>query len=200
MDKNLKRELMIQSLSPLAFLTIVRNLKFSIPLGNYQSLKEMATAIVAENKTLVFIMAICILWGLAAVYSFFSFSAFKWADKRRGYEIYNVKEKEDASLNFFMTIIIPLLIDDVYTIQGALTFAIIVLLMCILLEKTSLFYANPVLAIMGYRVYTFSFVSNVDYAEKTCIGVVKGNLKDSKVSVEYKAIDENVLYIREMTK
>ena len=52
-------------------------------------------------------------------------------------------------MNFFMTMIIPLLIDDVGTIQGAVTFLIIVVMMCALLSKTHLYYANPVLAILG---------------------------------------------------
>lgn len=38
-------------------------------------------------------------------------------------------------MNFFMTMIIPLLIDDVGTIQGAVTFLIIVVMMCALLSN-----------------------------------------------------------------
>lgn len=76
--------------------------------------------------------------------------AFRWTDKKQGYQLSSFVEKEDASLNFFMTMIIPLLIDDVGTIQGAVTFLIIVVMMCALLSKTHLYYANPVLAILGF--------------------------------------------------
>lgn len=58
-------------------------------------------------------------WILAAIISFISFTAFRWTDKKQGYQLSSFVEKEDASLNFFMTMIIPLLIDDVGTIQGA---------------------------------------------------------------------------------
>ena len=51
-------------------------------------------------------------WILAAVISFVSFTAFRWTDKKQGYQLSSFVEKEDASLNFFMTMIIPLLIDD----------------------------------------------------------------------------------------
>ena len=47
---------------------------------------------------------------------------FRWTDKKQGYQLSSFVEKEDASLNFFMTMIIPLLIDDVGTIQGAVTY------------------------------------------------------------------------------
>ena len=52
--------------------------------------------------------------------AFISFTAFRWTDKKQGYQLSSFVEKEDASLNFFMTMIIPLLIDDVGTIQGAI--------------------------------------------------------------------------------
>ena len=200
MNKNLKRMLMIQSLSPLALLTIIRNFSFKIPRRGFRSQDEWIAAFVKENSILIIVMILCLSWLLAALFSYFSFSAFKWSGRTRGYEIEDVIEKEDASLNFFMTMIIPLLIDDVYTIQGALTFAIIVIMMCALLEKTKLFYANPVLSSLGYRIYAFSFVDNTEYCKKTCIGVVQGHLSDCPESIEFKSIDKNVLYVKELIK
>ncbi len=58
-----------------------------------------------------------------------------------------VEYKEDAILNFFLTLIIPLLVDDVGGIQGALTFVAIVILICLLLYRT-----------VG-TVWSFSFVN-----------------------------------------
>ena len=200
MIKSLKRMLMLQSLSPLALLTIIRNFSFTLPVGEFKTSGEMIGVFIKENRILIVVMILCLIWIIAAVISYFSFSVFKWTDKKRGYEIKDVHEEEDASLNFFMTMIIPLLIDDVYTLQGALTFAIIVVLMCALLERTKLFYANPVLSLLGYRIYTFSFVDNSKYGEKTCIGVVQGNLNDNSGNIEFKPIDGNVFYVKEITR
>ena len=200
MIKSLKRMLMLQSLSPLALLTIIRNFSFTLPVGEFKTSGEMIGVFIKENRILIVVMILCLIWIIAAVISYFSFSVFKWTDKKRGYEIKDVHEEEDASLNFFMTMIIPLLIDDVYTLQGALTFAIIVVLMCALLDRTKLFYANPVLSLLGYRIYTFSFVDNSKYGEKTCIGVVQGNLNDNSGNIEFKPIDGNVFYVKEITR
>lgn len=200
MIKSLKRMLMLQSLSPLALLTIIRNFSFTLPVGEFKTSDEMIGVFIKENRILIVVMILCLIWIIAAVISYFSFSVFKWTDKKRGYEIKDVQEEEDASLNFFMTMIIPLLIDDVYTLQGALTFAIIVVLMCALLERTKLFYANPVLSLLGYRIYKFSFVDNSKYREKTCIGVVQGKLNDNSGNIEFKPIDGNVLYVKEITR
>ena len=103
-------------------------------------------------------------------------------------------------MNFFMTMIIPLLIDDVGTIQGAVTFLIIVVMMCALLSKTHLYYANPVLAILGYRVYEVTFKSNPDFNNEVCLAVVKGGFLKNSSTVEYKVINDTVLYMKEMNK
>lgn len=191
----MKFKLMIQSLSPLALLTIIRN--FSFVTVSCTNLKLGLKDFILANIVLLIVLLFCFIWVLSAVISLISFGVFKWNDKKSGYEICSVVEKEDASLNFFLTLIIPLLLDDVNTPQGALTFAIVVLLICILLYKTNLFYANPVLALLGYRVYEFSFKQNEEYSDKKYIGLCYGKLVDSG-SIEFKKITNKVMYIRGM--
>lgn len=182
MNLSLKHKLMLQSLSPLAFLTIVRNFKFT-PVSELAENQSYWGEFVRLNNVLIVVFLLCATWILAAVISFISFTAFRWTDKKQGYQLFSFVEKEDASLNFFMTMIIPLLIDDVGTIQGAVTFLIIVVMMCALLSKTHLYYANPVLAILGYRVYEVTFKSNPDFNNEVCLAVVKGGfLKKSEHS------------------
>ena len=199
MDLNLKHKLMLQSLSPLALLTIVRNFSF-VPVGELTENQTYWGEFIRLNNVLIVVFILCAAWIFAAVISFISFTAFKWTDKIQGYQLASFEEKEDASLNFFMTLIIPLLIDDVGTIQGATTFLIIVVMMCALLSKTHLYYANSVLAILGYRVYEVQFKRNPDFGEERCLAVVKGSLSKNLGSVEYKVINDTVLYMKEMKK
>lgn len=70
-------------------------------------------------------------------------------------------------------------------------------MMCALLEKTSLFYANPVLAILGYRVYSFSFQENTDYKNDKYIGIAYKRISDD-ATIEYKEISNGVFYIKEL--
>lgn len=196
----MKNKLMLQFLSPLAVLTMIRNFEFEIPKDFSLCSIDSWMALLVSNRILMFVMVLCMMWLIAAIESFVSFSAFVWTGKEQGYEIKNVQEKEDASLNFFMTMVIPLLIDDVGTIQGALTFLIIVILMIMLLGKTNLFYANPVLAILGYRVYEFTFVENSTFDNNKCIGVARGRLSKDVGSVEYEVISDAVVYTKEMKR
>lgn len=192
MNLSLKHKLMLQSLSPLAFLTIVRNFKFT-PVSELAENQSYWGEFVRLNNVLIVVFLLCATWILAAIISFISFTAFRWTDKKQGYQLSSFVEKEDASLNFFMTMIIPLLIDDVGTIQGAVTFLIIVVMMCALLSKTHLYYANPVLAILGYRVYEITFKSNPDFNNEICLAVVKGRFLKNPSTVEYKVINAKKL-------
>ena len=73
-------------------------------------------------------------------------------------------------------------------------------MMCALLSKTHLYYANPVLAILGYRVYEVTFKSNPDFNNEVCLAVVKGGFLKNPGTVEYKVINDTVLYMKEMNK
>ena len=191
--------LMLQSLSPLFFLTIVRNFSF-VPVGELADNQTYWEEFIHLNGVLIFVFLLCFAWVLAAFIGYIFFAAFRWTSKKQGYQLSYFEEKEDASLNFFMTMIIPLLIDDVRTIQGAVTFFVIVSMMWTLLGKTHLYYANPVLAILGYRVYEIQFKSNPAFGGEKCIAVVKGHFSKDLGTVEYKVIDDMVLYMKEMKK
>ena len=192
----MKYKLMIQSLSPLAFLTMIRNCTFIIrdESGEMLTLKIFLTT----NSILLIVFFLCLIWLCAAIIFYVEFKAFKWVDKKSGYEIKAIEENEEASLNFFLTIIIPLLIDDVHTLQGAVTFVVIVAFILILLYRTKLFYANPILSVLGYRFFEFKFVANDEEDKGKCFALCRNEINDDH-TVEYKKINGNVYYIKEET-
>lgn len=190
----MKRKLMIQSLSPLALLTIIRNFDFITQAEDGSLLST--TEFLQVNMVLLFVMGVSFLWVMVSVLFYLDFLAFKWSGKKGGFEIRKFEEKEEASLNFFLTLIIPLLIDDLYRIQSAVSFLLVVVMICILLSRTSLFYANPILSILGYRVFEFEFLENSEY-EGRCIGISREKLKEVKC-IEYKEISGNILFVKGM--
>lgn len=140
-------------------------------------------------------MLVCVIWIIAAIVFYISFGSFKFADTESGYTVNVEEEKDEASLNFLMTLIIPLLIDNVNEVTGAITLLVIVVLMIILLHKTSLFYANPILSILGYRVYVFSFEENKKYTKGKYVGLCQGSIETGQ-SIVFKEITNNVFFIR----
>ena len=189
----MKFKLMIQSLSPLFLLTIIRNFNFKTQstTGIEYGCKEF----LCENIVLISVMAFCSIWIVCSLFFILEFRAFKYSGKKHGYTIVNVKENKEASLNFLLTLIVPLLIDDVDTLQGTITFLLIVVLICVLLYRTTLFYDNPVLSILGYHIYTFEFEDKSECAEP-CVGVCRGEFHTGN-SIEFKRISNNVYYMKE---
>lgn len=191
----MKSKLMIQSMSLLALLTLIQN--FSVKTADCAGVTLSCGQFFEENGLTLIILGVCVLWILLAIAYYVSFAAFKWSDVLSGYEIADVEEREGAGLNFFLTLIVPLVIDDVGTIRGFLSFIVIMAIICFLLYQTNLFYANPVLAILGYRIYEFSFKANQSFGYQKCIGLCKGRIQEGQ-AIEYKVITEKVLYIKGM--
>lgn len=77
MNLSLKHKLMLQSLSPLAFLTIVRNFKFT-PVSELAENQSYWGEFVRLNNVLIVVFLLCATWILAAIISFISFTAFRF--------------------------------------------------------------------------------------------------------------------------
>ena len=110
MNIKMKHSLMLQSLSPLALLTIIRNFSFQMSVSEFSLNLATLDEFFRLNSVLI-VVFIYVLHGFLPHYGrSFLYTAFKWTDKKKGYQLSSFEEKEDASLNFFMTLIIPLLI------------------------------------------------------------------------------------------
>nr|WP_315441828.1 hypothetical protein [uncultured Treponema sp.] len=193
----MKIKLMIQSLSPLALLTIIRNYTFiwTDDLGNKYNIKQ----ILSNNSFLLIVDLVCLLWILLSIWFFVEFKAFFYANTQEGDTITIHKEKTDESLNFFITLILPLVIDNVGTWQGMTVFFIILIMICILLAKTNLFYANPILTILGYHIFEFTF-DKEEITQCICICDKKSSsilLEKEKIAPVYRQITTNIYFIKE---
>lgn len=67
-------------------------------------------------------------------------------------------------------------------------------MICVLLYKTRLFYANPVLSILGYKVVEFEFSENSKVSKKNLIGIYNGKITNNNIM--YKTITDTVYYIK----
>ena len=193
----MKQKLMIQSLSPLALLTIIKN--FSFKLCDNAGQKLGVADFITANLPLLIVISFCAVWLVLAVAFLISFNAFKYADRKGGFSIAIVEQREEDSLNFFLTLILPLVIDDLNTWQGLILFFVVIILIWGLLSNTKLFYANPILALLGYRIAKISFNENKEKTDGPYIAISRGKL-DGKNNVEYKDITKEVLFVKGMKK
>lgn len=106
-------------------------------------------------------------------------------------KVMEVKQEKDASLIFFATYILPLVTIDIKNFNEFLAFVTIMILMFILCWKTELWYTNPILVMLGYKIYKIK-CENEKY-ERTIIS--RENIKVDDY-IERKEITDEVLYAR----
>ena len=147
-----------------------------------------------HNICLLIVMAICIIWLIYSLIVYFRFRMYSTFSCVEGYTIENVKYESDAGLNFWLTYAFPLLLDELNKWQNAAVFGIILLLMIALLFKTNLYYQNPILVILGYKIIHFNFTTD-DNTEM--IGICPKKI-DTQYVIKYKTISDNVVCIKQI--
>lgn len=189
-EKNtLKSELIILSLSPLFLLIGIKNFKFN------QSANS-AIGFIENNAWILLALMFCLIWIVASAVILFRFKAYSTFSCTEGYTIKFISAEDDAGLNYLLTFILPILFDDLNCWQGTITFITIVILIVTLLSKTNLYYANPILTLLGYKVIRFEFNVPPQNLNGDLIGICPKKI-DFAQSIKYKIIDNNVLCIKQ---
>ena len=157
---------------------IVKNIQFlNIDLKNADLLSN-----VLKITDIIFIFCI-IISGIVIIY----FRKSIIGAKKIPSKVTNLKQEKEVSLVFFATYILPLVTIDIKSFSEFLAFFIILTLMFVLCWKTELWYTNPILAILGYKIYTIK-------CEKETI-ISRDNIKIEDF-IEKKTITDEVVYAR----
>ena len=64
----------------------------------------------------------------------------------------DIERISDSRVTFFMTFVLPMTMDDLNTWKGLFVFIIVMVMIFVLMWKTTLYYQNPVLTFLGYEV------------------------------------------------
>ncbi len=203
-DIKLKRFLVLQSFAPLFILLLIKHFVDPILILRFfqQVFHNPATVLAKATHHAEFgnllISAMCITWMLLTLLVSRGFKDLQnYGLVAHGESIILVEQKQDSSLTFLMTFILPLLVDNVDTIRGFVFFVALLLMVMILLMKSNLFYQNPVLAVLGYKVYAFKVLDpSADLDEdKVYIGLTKGNGVTDKAVIKRKHIADDVYLV-----
>ena len=135
-------------------------------------------------------LLICLLWIILSVVFLLVFKDLQTNRFSGGKRIENVEYEDDVSLNFFASFLMPLLM-DVSKWQEFLVFFGMLGMIFALMSKSNLFYQNPILMILGYRCFTYSYQGK----EQRFIGITKGNKLDTARKVKQKKIADDVYWI-----
>ncbi len=204
----LKHGLIKQSLSPVFFLLIIRHVHFEYIrlIANfmneilYAPVVTILRAVIHPRFGELFIVIIGAFW---IAFSLISIPAFN-GTQVAGFESHGeiaviVEEKRDAAASFLMTFILPLLVDELDSPQKWISYLMVILVVCAVLNQSNLYYQSPLLAFLGYKVFTFKVMNPCDDAglevDKEYIGITRDRIITSENAIMWKHIADDVYLV-----
>lgn len=205
----LKHGLIKQSLSPVFCLLIIRHmhldyLRLIRSFSDTMKINPWMTILKALNHPRFGELLIVVIGIMFVVSSLLSIPAFN-SIQEAGFESQgemptDIEEMSGAAASFLVTFILPLLIDELSTPQKWISYLLVIVIVYAVLYQSNLYYQNPVLALMGYKVFSFK-VKNPDAdsgmkADKKYIGITWKTIitKDSAIQCKYISDDVFLVY------
>lgn len=179
----MKIKLSIQSLFPLYVLLL---------LFNINRWNDYTTVIEFWQKNW-FIVGIKIVLGILVLLSiifYFSFNTFRKYGNETHTKVTKCKNINEESLLFFVTFIIPICFSEFTDWHQTLCCIITLLLTLVLLMRTSLYYKNPILTLVGYNLY------EIETDGKQIIAIIRSHIVEGKYIVK-KQISDNIYITKE---
>lgn len=207
MTKNiaLKIILIVQSFSPLFLILLIKYFDVETLCLCKSFFEEILYApLSAITKTLkhsaipeLLIEFFSFIWVLYSLYTLFYFFATQTANfSSEGESLVDIERISDSRVTFFMTFVLPMTMDDLNTWKGLFVFVIIMVMIFVLMWKTTLYYQNPVLTFLGYEVFSFKFETTklAEFRDKRCIGISR-SLISKGTTIKRQWITDNVFLI-----
>lgn len=188
----LKVELFITSLWLLFLLVFIYTIRIPTYFGaNYEFIGFL------NLLELNIVPSVCIIFMLFGLFYYFKFDykIVKGAPNLPQ-KIIKVSDINYETVSFLITYIIPLLLFvmdfDVHNIRNLIMFLAILLIIGTIYCRTNLFYTNPSLAILGYKIYKVETAQNSDM-----IVIIKGKLHEGDFILP-RLIDDNIYFTKKV--
>lgn len=180
----LKFELYIVSLWLLFFLIII--IKTDFPICLESSCKFIGVKELIKTNIIPLISLALLLLGWL-FYERFKFRI----DGSSGLPIKpeKIEDLNYEHLTFLTTYIIPLICFNLDSVRYSVALLIILFVIGIIYVKTDKFYANPTLAVLGFKLYT------IEISGKKITVITRDKLDESSI-ITFEHLDEKVVYGR----
>lgn len=123
----------------------------NIKLNFFNEKKEFIGVLqVIKNN---YISMLCLFLIILSLVFLISFGIFRKKGLENPETIQKLSNINEMNLSFFITYILPLVTMDINDIKSMIVFIVIMLFIVMLLTKTNLYYANPVLSLLGYNIF-----------------------------------------------
>lgn len=186
-----KLELFIMSLWFLFFLIIVITVDVPFCFGDsctFIGFKELFFRNIVPGVALIFVLAGAIFY--------FRFDYRLSGSKSIPSEIIKINDLNYEHLTFLTTYIIPLIFFDFTSVRYLIALALLLVVIGIIYVKTDKFYANPTLAILGFKLYKVDIKTRTGVKEGIVV-ITKDRLSISD-QIKSLKLDEEVLFARKL--
>lgn len=185
----IKVQLYIMSLWLLFFLIFM--LTVDIPISFAPNAKFIGIKALLYRNILAIISLIMVLVGIILTYQM----QYRWKGVTNPpYKIKKIRNENYEYLTFLTTYIIPLICIDLNNVRYVIVLGILLLLIGFIFIKMDLYYGNPTLALLGYRLYKIE-IENIDNYDGILI-ISKERLVTGS-SIDWMEIDKNIWFVKE---
>ncbi|WGE46931.1 anti-phage protein KwaA [Actinobacillus equuli] len=186
-----KMNLYILSLGILFVFFII--ISFKIPENTTLVMKWDFICLIIKENTLSMISFVAVLYG-SMVYLCFQFKLESAPDIP-----FTIKKLENLNyehLTFLATYIIPLISFDFENNRQLVVLSILLIIMGMIYVKTDLFYANPSLALLGFKIYKAD--GSFKMGERYGIILITRDKLEENERVTYIKLDERIYYVKRL--
>lgn len=157
------------------FFTLTIIITADVPTCFSEQCEFIGLGTLLSNNVIPLICIFCLLIG---IYSYFDFS-FKLKDATQiPFKINKIENIDYEHLTFLTTYIVPLVCFNFVDTRYQLVLIILLIVIGVIYIRTDLFYANPTLALLNYRIY------RVD-------GEFKDGIRENIVLISRKTLEVN---------
>jgi hypothetical protein len=140
------------------------------------------------------IPVIALIFVLIGVLYYFRFDYKIAGSKSIPVEISSVEDINYEHLTFLTTYIIPLICFNLADTQYIIALGLLLIVIGVIYVKTDKFYANPTLAILGFRLYSAVITRRTGQTVKVVL-ISKDRLQDGS-QIQFLELDNRVYYAR----
>ena len=203
-NRKLRNLLIMQSFLPLTVLLFIKHFKISMCMLVFDFTSQLfhgdlavfRKALEHESFLIFIVLTGCVFWFIRGILSVYQFRNVQNANFIEGDKITVNSISSDSGLIFFVTFIVPLVMDNIGKANEFLVFICLTFMVILLMNKSNLYYQNPVLTILGYTTFQFEFVtkSGDSQSKKDLIGLTYGKIDENKI-IKYQLISDNVYLV-----
>lgn len=137
---------------------------------------------------------LCLVGIFIGFYSYFDFKYELKNATNMPFTISKIENINYEHLTFLTTYIVPLVCFNFIEIRYQIVLLVLLVVICVIYVKTDLFYANPTLALLGFKIYKID--GNFEEGKREGIILISKQNLSKDIRCDYIKLDERIYYAK----